>query len=133
MLNCESLRVEIQRIDVREDSNKLFNRPGHPLRMKVSKPYGYPSRIRTLVTGDWAGEVDLWDLTISAWAAEHDGERISNLPDVSRPPAEGFNVSTEESVAYVKRKGEWNRPHDALLQIAKNHNRDLIPIIAPQS
>jgi hypothetical protein len=93
----------------------------------------YQCRIRSLVTGRWAKEVDIWDLKISSWTAEQNGAWISNLPDVREPPAEGFHASTEESVAYLKRQGEWDRQHDALLQIAKNHNCDLVPIAISQS
>jgi hypothetical protein len=93
----------------------------------------YQCRIRSLVTGRWAKEVDILDLKISSWTAEQDGAWISNLPDVRERPAEGFNASTEDSVVYLKRKGEWDRQHNALLQIAKNHNCDLVPFISPQS
>lgn len=93
----------------------------------------YQWRIRSLVTGSWAKEVDILDLKISSWTAEQEEAWISNLPDIRKPHDEGFNALTAESVAYLKRKGEWDRQHDALLQIAKNHNCDLVPIVTPQS
>jgi hypothetical protein len=86
-----------------------------------------------MVTGRWAKEVDILDLKISSWTADQDEAWISNLPHVRKAPDEGFNALTAEGVAYLKRKGEWDRQHDALLQIAKNHNCDLVPIVAPQS
>jgi hypothetical protein len=102
--------------------------------MRVSKPHmAYQCRIRSLVTGRWAKEVDIWDLRISSWTAEQDGAWISDLPDIRKPPAEDFHASTAESVAYLQRQGEWDRQHNALLQIAKNHNCDLVPVISPQS
>jgi hypothetical protein len=93
----------------------------------------YQWKIRSLVTGSWAKEVDIWDLKISFWTAEQEEAWISNLLDIGKPHDEGFNALTAESVACLKRKGEWDRQHDALLQIAKNHNCDLVPIVTPQS
>ena len=102
--------------------------------MKVTKTQmAYQLRIRSLATGRCAKEVDIWDLKISSWTAEQDGAWISNLPDVRKPPAEGFHAPAEESVAYLKRQGEWDRQHDALLQIARNRNCDLVPIAISQS
>lgn len=93
----------------------------------------YQCRIRSLVSGNWAKEVDISNLKISSWTEEQDEAWVSNLPDVRKPPDEGFNASTLESVAYLEWKKEWGRQHDALPQIAKNHNCVLVPIITPQS
>jgi hypothetical protein len=88
-------------------------------------------RIRSLVTGSWAKEVDILGLTISSWTVEQDEAWISDLLDVKELPDEGIHAPIEES-AYPKRTAERDRQSDALLQIAKNHNCELVPIIAPQ-
>jgi ketopantoate reductase len=93
----------------------------------------YQCRIRSLVSGNWAKEVDISNLKISSWTGEQDEAWISNLADVKKPPNEGFDASILESVAYLERKKEWDEQYGALLQIAKNHNCDLVPIVTPQS
>jgi hypothetical protein len=92
----------------------------------------YQYRIRSLVSGNWAKEVDISNLTISSWTKEQDESWISNLPDIMKPPDEGFDASTLESVAYLERKKEWDQQYGALLQIAKNHKCDLMPVISSQ-
>jgi hypothetical protein len=92
----------------------------------------YQYRIRSLVTGSWAKEVDISNLKIFLWTKEQGEAWISNLPDVKKTPDQGFDESNLESVAYLERKEEWDRQHDALLQIAKNHKSELMPVIISQ-
>jgi hypothetical protein len=64
------------------DSKRTETAKKSRIRVKVSKLHmAYQWRIRSLVTGSWAKELDILDLKISSWTAEQGEAWISNLPE----------------------------------------------------
>ncbi len=78
----------------------------------------------------WVKDVmpDLSAIPNGAWTKKASERWVSSLPEVGKPPEDAWNASTEESLAFQKRKNEWDKQYGALQELANHHNCDLIPV-----
>jgi hypothetical protein len=103
----------------------VFEKLKKPGRAAPMVQYGFRDRVSP---EKWAKDVEINSLKISDWTTEESERWVSKLPEIGNPPAKGVKASTEESVAYLKKKAEWDRQYGVLQRIAQTHNCDLIAV-----
>ena len=82
--------------------------------------------LRKRVNGGWAKRVNIRALQVSYWTENENERWISKLPEAGEPP--DLDASTEENLAYKKKKDAGDNAYGNLMVLAHRNNCELIAI-----
>lgn len=82
--------------------------------------------LRKRANGGWAKKVNIQALQVSSWTENENERWISKLPEAGEPP--DLDASTEESLAYKKKKDASDKQYGNLMVLAHRNNCDLMAV-----